>query len=136
MKFKKMMLGIAIILCTFNAFSFGCNTNCSANAPCENPCPPPEKTRYTPCPSCCATMGGVSYCDSSSGRFVCQNGAISACYCARNAVMDLQKIQGCCLWQGGVMATDETGLIICNNGGISEVCSQQSITNQSGQSFF
>jgi hypothetical protein len=39
--------------------------------------------------------------------------------------MDLQKIQGCCLWQGGVMAEEDDGLVICNNGGVSEVCSRQ-----------
>lgn len=80
---------------------------------------------YAACPVCCKDMGGVSYCDSSSGRYVCNNGYYSSCYCTRHAVMDLQKIQGCCLWQGGVMAVNEVGLVVCNNGGISELCSLQ-----------
>jgi hypothetical protein len=73
----------------------------------------------TPCPRkscaddiCCARMGGVSYCDSSAGRLVCNNGYFSSCYCSHHAVMDLQLLEGCCLWQGGVASTD-----------ISEECS-------------
>jgi hypothetical protein len=81
----------------------------------------------------CCGGSGISYCDSSAGRYVCNNGYFSSCYCTRHAVMDLQKLQGCCLWQGGVFSTDETGLIICNNGGISQTCSReppaQSISN-------
>lgn len=74
--------------------------------------------------SCCAKMGGVSYCDSSAGRFVCNNGFYSACYCTRHSVMDLQLLKGCCLWQGGVLPTqDRTGLVVCNDGSISEECS-------------
>jgi hypothetical protein len=80
---------------------------------------------YSACPACCAEMGGISYCDSSAGRYVCKNGYYSSCYCTRHAVMDLQRIQGCCLWQGGVMAVDPMGLVICNNGGVSELCSLQ-----------
>ncbi|MBA3537925.1 MAG: neurogenic locus notch [Tatlockia sp.] len=76
---------------------------------------------------CCNDMGGISYCDSSAGRYVCNNGYYSVCYCTRHAVMDLQKIEGCCLWQGGVMTTSVTGHVICNNGGISELCSQTPI---------
>lgn len=72
---------------------------------------------------CCNDMGGISYCDSSAGRYVCNNGYYSSCYCTRHAVMDLQKLEGCCLWQGGVLTTSETGMVICNNGGISEICS-------------
>ncbi|AHE66786.1 hypothetical protein [Legionella oakridgensis] len=92
---------------------------------CANPCPKPGGTCYSPCPSCCENMGGVSYCDSSAGRFVCNNGYYSSCYCSRHAVMDLQKLKGCCLWQGGVMSADDQGLVVCNNGGVSEVCSTQ-----------
>lgn len=80
---------------------------------------------YSVCPDCCSRMGGISYCDSSAGRYVCKNGYYSSCYCTRHAVMDLQRIQGCCLWQGGVMAVDPMGLVICNNGGVSEICSLQ-----------
>lgn len=79
-----------------------------------------------PCDTCCSGMGGISYCDSSAGRLVCNNGFYSSCYCTRHAVMDLTHIQGCCLWQGGVMRMDDpTGLVLCNNGGISEICSYQ-----------
>lgn len=80
---------------------------------------------YAVCADCCAKMGGIRYCDSSAGRYVCNNGYYSSCYCTRHAVMDLQKVVGCCLWQGGVMVVSEEGLVICNNGGISEVCSLQ-----------
>lgn len=71
---------------------------------------------------CCQAMGGVQYCDSSAGRLVCNNGFYSSCYCTRHAVMDLEHVQGCCLWQGGVLDIDPTGLVICNNGAVSEVC--------------
>ena len=83
------------------------------------------QTAYGACANCCAGMGGIQYCDSSAGRYVCHNGSYSSCYCTRHAVMDLQRIQGCCLWQGGVLLVDEVGLVICNNGGVSEVCSLQ-----------
>lgn len=83
------------------------------------------QTAYSACPACCSQMGGISYCDSSAGRYVCKNGYYSSCYCTRHAVMDLQRIEGCCLWQGGVMAVDPMGLVICNNGGVSELCSLQ-----------
>lgn len=78
---------------------------------------------FAVCADCCNKMGGIQYCDSSAGRFVCNNGYYSSCYCTRHAVMDLQKVEGCCLWQGGVMAIDGMGVVICNNGGASEVCS-------------
>ncbi|MCX7117627.1 MAG: neurogenic locus notch [Legionellales bacterium] len=80
---------------------------------------------YSACPACCAGMGGVQYCDSSVGRYVCSNGYYSDCYCTRHAVMDLQRVHGCCLWQGGVMVVNELGLVICNSGSVSEVCSLQ-----------
>lgn len=78
------------------------------------------------CDHCCSKKGGIQYCDSSAGRYVCCDGDYSACYCTRHAVMDLQKIQGCCTWQGGVMMVEPaTGLVICNDGGVSEMCSIQ-----------
>lgn len=78
------------------------------------------------CESCCSAKGGIQYCDSSAGRYVCSDGDYSSCYCTRHAVMDLQKIQGCCVWQGGVMKIEPgTGLVICNDGGVSDVCSIQ-----------
>jgi hypothetical protein len=72
---------------------------------------------------CCKGLGGVQYCDSSSGFYVCQNGSYSSCYCTPKAIMDLKQIEGCCLWQGGVMETFEPGIIRCNDGSISFVCS-------------
>ena len=94
---------------------------------CTNPCPKPNPPQYSSCPDCCENMGGIHYCDSSAGRFVCKNGYYSSCYCSRHAVMDLQKLEGCCLWKGGVLTVDAaSGLVICNNGGVSEVCSLQS----------
>lgn len=74
---------------------------------------------------CCQEMGGISYCDSAAGRYVCMNGYYSTCYCTRHAIMDIQKLEGCCLWQGGVMTIDERGVVVCNNGGASEICSLQ-----------
>ncbi|MDX2346033.1 MAG: neurogenic locus notch [Legionella sp.] len=72
----------------------------------------------------CDKMGGIQYCDSSAGRYVCNNGRYSSGYCKRTAVMDMQAFKGCCMWQGGVLKYDElSGLLICNNGGVSEICS-------------
>jgi len=39
--------------------------------------------------------------------------------------MDLQFIQGCCLWQGGVRTVDIGGRVICRNGTEAEICSLQ-----------
>jgi hypothetical protein len=39
--------------------------------------------------------------------------------------MDLQRISGCCVWQGGVLNIDDNGLVVCNNGGVSEECTLQ-----------
>lgn len=75
------------------------------------------------CDNCCDKMGGIRYCDSSAGRYVCNNGDYSACYCTIHAIMDLQKISGCCLWQGGVLKISPTGVVLCRNGGASEMCS-------------
>ena len=80
---------------------------------------------YSVCPDCCSQMGGINYCDSSAGRYVCNNGYYSTCYCTIHAVMELEHVQGCCLWQGGVLTIDPMGLVICNSGGVSEVCSLQ-----------
>lgn len=73
---------------------------------------------------CCSLMGGVNYCDSSAGRLVCNNGFYSACYCTRHAVMDLQLLQGCCMWHGGVLQASikDTRLVVCNDGYVSEEC--------------
>lgn len=80
----------------------------------------------TVCADCCKFKGGVQYCDSSAGRYVCYDGDYSPCYCTRHAVMNLQKIEGCCLWQGGVLTRDpRNGFVICNDGSVSEPCSIQ-----------
>ena len=80
---------------------------------------------YAACPDCCPGQEtcGIKYCDDSAGRYVCRDGSYSTCYCTRHAVMDLQRIHGCCLWQGGIFIVSPEGLVICNNGGISEICS-------------
>lgn len=78
-----------------------------------------------PCEDCCSRQGGVKYCDSSAGRYVCNDGNYSVCYCTRHAVMDLQKIQGCCLWHGGVFKINELGSVICNDSTVSEICTRQ-----------
>lgn len=85
----------------------------------------PLGASFSACDNCCSSMGGVQHCDSTAGRYVCQNGEYSTCYCTRHAVMNLQKIEGCCLWQGGVFRVTESGLVVCNNGGVSEVCTLQ-----------
>ena len=87
-----------------------------------------SQTAFAAHRGCCKNMGGLNYCDSSVGRYVCNNGYYSDCYCTRHAVMNLQQIQGCCLWQGGVLDVNALGLVVCNNGGISEICSLQTPT--------
>jgi hypothetical protein len=72
---------------------------------------------------CCSGMGNIMYCDRSAGLYVCNNGDYSACYCSRHAIMDLQSVQGCCLWQGGVESMDPMGIVHCQDGAVSEVCS-------------
>jgi len=74
---------------------------------------------------CCDKMSGIKYCDSSAGRYVCQNGDYSSCYCTRHAIMDLQKFQGCCMWQGGVKKLDDRGQVLCRDGTSSEICALQ-----------
>lgn len=41
--------------------------------------------------------------------------------------MDLQLLKGCCLWQGGVMRVGPAGVVVCNNGGVSEICTLESL---------
>jgi hypothetical protein len=82
--------------------------------------------------ACCGAKGGIQYCDSSAGHYVCRNGDYSTCYCTRHATMELQKIAGCCLWQGGVFKVDRRdNLIICNNGGVSEICTYEAMNSPS-----
>lgn len=74
------------------------------------------------CSNCCDRMGGIHYCDSSAGRYVCKNGYFSSCYCTRRAIMDLQVINGCCIWKGGVWRT-RANKVYCKDGSVSEICS-------------
>lgn len=40
--------------------------------------------------------------------------------------MNMQAFKGCCMWQGGVFKYDaRSRLVICNNGGVSEICSKE-----------
>lgn len=75
---------------------------------------------------CCAP-NGISYCDLSSGHYVCNDGGYSACICTENAPnSNYQPLMlGCCLWHGGV-AHNNFGEVICNDGSRSEICSIQS----------
>lgn len=75
--------------------------------------------------ACCENMQGINYCDSSVGRYVCRSGDYSSCYCTIHAIMDLQKFEGCCMWQGGVAKITEKGEVLCNNGTTSEICALQ-----------
>ena len=81
---------------------------------------------YSAVGECCQKESGIHYCDSSVGRYVCNNGNYSTCYCTRHAIMDMQELEGCCIWQGGVFKIDPMGLVICRNGGVSEICSLHS----------
>jgi hypothetical protein len=75
--------------------------------------------------SICALQGGIHYCDSSAGRYVCRNGEYSTFYCTRHAVMELENIQGCCLWAGGVLKITPRGVVICRDLTVSELCSRE-----------
>ena len=74
---------------------------------------------------CCGKMDGINYCDSSTGRLICNNGYTSSCYCTRHAIMDFQLIAGCCLWHGGVLAIQDPGVVVCNDGSASEECTSE-----------
>lgn len=42
--------------------------------------------------------------------------------------MLLDHIQGCCIWQGGVLGVSEnTNLIVCNDGSTSQICSDAAL---------
>jgi len=107
----KILLGILAACLYSQAYaSYGCMS--PPDIQCINCNPDP----------CCGKMGGINYCDSSSGRYVCNNGFNSSCYCTRHAVMDLQHVEGCCLWQGGVAEDNPEDKVICRDGRISLVC--------------
>lgn len=105
------------MLCCFFLITTASATNCMPTLPSM-----PKCNKNCSVDVCCGKMGGISYCDSSAGRYVCNNGFYSSCYCTRHAVMDLQHLEGCCLWQGGVLNITPEGLVICNNGGASTIC--------------
>jgi hypothetical protein len=64
----------------------------------------------------------ILYCDTSAGRSVLDNGDYSKTYCRWIAVMDLQSVNTCCTWKGGVMLVKQ-GKVICGDGSLSTVCS-------------
>lgn len=112
---------LSLLLCSMSTWAL-----CGASK--GGGCAPPRHTNKSCCRpknDCCANMGGVNYCDSSAGRLVCNNGYYSACYCTRHAVMNIQRIEGCCLWHGGVETVPETGIVACRDGTISESCTSQ-----------
>lgn len=111
-----------LIMLNTIAHASGCMPSAQSRCP-DNRCP-----RNCSQDVCCGRMGGIHYCDSSAGRFVCKNGEYSSCYCTRHAVMDFQRLHGCCFWQGGVLTVDlNTRAVICNNGSVSEICTLQNI---------
>lgn len=73
----------------------------------------------------CTSVPKILYCDASNGRYVLDNGDFSASYCTRRAVMNLQKFQGCCMWRGGVAGINARGVVKCNDGSISQLCTMQ-----------
>lgn len=73
----------------------------------------------------CSDVPKISYCDATNGRYVLDNGDFSATYCTRRAVMNLQKFKGCCMWRGGVASINVKGVVQCNDGSISPVCTLQ-----------
>lgn len=79
---------------------------------------------YDECAQCCVGYGGINYADSSSGRYVCNNGYVSQCYSTRHAIMDMQKFKGCCIWEGGILKITMKGEVICRDGHVSELCTQ------------
>lgn len=121
MNLFKTLSVVALLSCSTFIYASGCLSLPSS------PCP--KNCRVN---TCCEKMGGINYCDSSAGRFVCNNGFISSCYCTRHAVMDLQHLEGCCLWQGGVKDTTYEGLVTCNDGTNSELCSTLRDDNKVG----
>ncbi len=75
---------------------------------------------------CCAP-NGISYCDISSGHYVCSDGGYSTCICQSTTPVTTYAtlMLDCCLWHGGI-AANNLGIVVCNDGSVSEVCSIQS----------
>lgn len=114
--YMSLTLRILFLFCLI-----GCSPTAMAQVSCEKA-------------SCCEDMGGISYCDSSAGRYVCNNGYFSSCYCTRHAVMDLQDVQGCCLYHGGVLPRISTyGIVMCRDGTIAELCSIQTVNQDTSR---
>lgn len=78
--------------------------------------------------SCCKSKFekkvSATYCDTSAGFMVLNNGSYSKLYCRYSAIMNKQRVHGCCTWSGGILAVKE-GNVICRNGTVSAVCSIQ-----------
>jgi len=74
----------------------------------------------------CCGAHGISYCDTTAGHYVCNDGGYSACICTEQAVITgyEQFMTGCCVWHGGVISSD-LGEVICADGTLSAVCSLQ-----------
>lgn len=83
----------------------------------------------------CCYSSGISYCDQTAGHYVCKDGGYSACICTNAAPVSTyrQLALGCCLWHGGVAASS-LGQVVCADGSLSEVCSLQQASNNSGMS--
>lgn len=75
--------------------------------------------------ACSGKSLDVCYCDSSTGRNVLNSGSYSTTYCTRRAVMNLQKLEGCCMWHGGVLKTTVKDGVQCRDGSVSEFCTRQ-----------
>lgn len=84
---------------------------------------------------CCDNDTSVRYCDTSAGFNVLQNGDYANSYCTRHAVMNLQKLEGLCLWRGGVAQITERKEVICNDGTVSEISSLEQMVYQEGVGF-
>lgn len=74
----------------------------------------------------CCEPSGISYCDLSSGHYVCNDGGYSTCICTPHAAVTAYSrlLIGCCVWHGGVIDSS-LGQVICADGSLSEVCSLQ-----------
>lgn len=66
----------------------------------------------------------IMYCDSSTGRYILDNGVTSSQYCTIHGLMNLNKFSGFCMWHGGVAKTTST-TVHCNDGTDSEMGSLQ-----------
>ena len=71
------------------------------------------------------SVGKIVYCDSSTGRYILDDGSTSAQYCTIHATMNLHKFSGYCMWHGGVSHRPSEVTIHCNDGTDSEIGSLQ-----------